>query len=291
VNDYAPEHLIDDVCVILVAAGTGQRLGARRPKAFVGLAGEVLAAHSLRAFEEHEAVDSIVLVVPPEWEGPAEVLVDDLGCAKVTSIETGGASRAASVLAGLAGVPDRAATAVLVHDAARPLVSEALIDRVLAPLAEGYDAVVPALPATDTVKHVDPETGRVLSTLPRGELRLAQTPQACRASALHAALRGLDDVGLAGVTDDAAAIEQAGGRTVCVAGDVRAVKITTAADLAALELRLAPAAPPAEGSHADHPDHPDDLEPLDEHDLEGSGETHGDASGATGAEGSDGGAR
>jgi 2-C-methyl-D-erythritol 4-phosphate cytidylyltransferase len=263
-----PEDLIDDVAVVIVAGGAGERLGASRPKAFVGLAGKVLLAHSLMSFEEHEAVDSIVLVVPDGWVGPTEMLVDDLGCDRVTSIEVGGSSRAASVLAGLAGVPDRRATAVLVHDAARPLVSQALIDRVLSPLADGADAVVPSLPVADTVKRIDPDTGQVLQTLVRDELRLAQTPQACRASALHAALRDLDEAKLALVTDDAAAVEQAGGRVVCVPGEVGAHKVTTSADLQRLERQLAPAVV-EEAPDPDEPDHPDDLEPLDAEDLTG----------------------
>lgn len=278
-GDLDPEDFIDDVAVIIVAAGAGERLGSVRPKAFVGVAGEAMLVHSLRAFEAHEAVDSIVLVVPEEWTGPAEVLVDDVGCDKVSSIEVGGASRAASVRAGLAAVADRRATAVLVHDAARPIVPESLVDRVLAPLSEGWDAVVPALPLADTVKLLG-EGGAIERTLDRGRLCAAQTPQACRASALHAALDGLDDAALAAITDDAAAIELNGGRTRMVLGDVRAAKVTTPADLEALERQLAPATPVAAAA-AEHdpaldddaePDHElaIDLEPLDADDLVGA---------------------
>lgn len=266
--DFDPDNLIDDVAVVLVAAGSGARLGASRPKAFVGLAGQVMLAHSLQAFEAHEAVDSIVLVVPDGWVGPTEMLVDDLGCDRVTSIEVGGASRAASVRAGLDAVPDRRGTAVLVHDAARPLVSSAVIDRVLAPLADGFDAVVPTLRVADTVKRVNPGAGVVVETLEREELRLAQTPQACRSSILHAALRDLDDAALAAVTDDAAAVERAGGRVLCVEGDPAAAKVTTRHDLEVLEQRLAPP-PDVLSDVEDEPDDPEDLEPLDEHDLAG----------------------
>ncbi|MBC7645362.1 MAG: 2-C-methyl-D-erythritol 4-phosphate cytidylyltransferase, partial [Thermoleophilia bacterium] len=156
-----PEDFIDDVAVIILAGGHGERLGGPRPKAFVGLAGEVLLAHSLRAFEQHEAVDSIVLVVPEDWVGPTEVLVDDLGCDRVTSIEIAGSSRAASVVAGLEAIVDRRATAVLVHDAARPIVPADLIDRVLGPLSEGADAVVPVLEVADTIKQIDASTGKI----------------------------------------------------------------------------------------------------------------------------------
>ena len=265
---FDPDDLIDDVAVVLLAAGDGTRLGSSRPKAFVGLAGETMLAHSLRAFEAHEAIDSIVLVVPEDWVGPAEVLVDDLGCDLVSSIEIGGACRAESVRNGLAAVANRRATAVLVHDAARPVVPADVVDRVLAPLADGWDAVVPFLPVTDTVKVVG-EDGAVVETLERHRLAATQTPQACRASALHAALDALDDAGLAAVTDDAAAIELAGGRTCVVPGDARLRKVTTADDLAALEHALAPPTPvvvPDEGEEED----PEDLEPLDEDDLAGA---------------------
>ena len=276
---FDPDDLIDDVAVVLLAAGIGARLGSSRPKAFVGLAGEAMLVHSLRAFEAHEAVDSIVLVVPEDWLGPAEVLVDDIGCDKVSSIEIGGPSRAASVRNGLEAVADRRATAVLVHDAARPIVPESLVDRVLAPLADGADVVVPTLPVTDTIKRID-ASGVIVETIDRSVLGAAQTPQACRASALHAALAGLDDAALEAITDDAAAIEARGGRGVVVIGDVRARKVTTADDLAALELVLAPATPeaaaaatpdPALEDDAD-PDHElaEDMDPLDEDDLVGA---------------------
>jgi 2-C-methyl-D-erythritol 4-phosphate cytidylyltransferase len=264
------EDFFDDVAVVLLAAGSGERLGGNRPKAFVGLAGETMLAHSLRAFEEHEAVDSIVLVVPEDWIGPTEVLVDDLGCDKVTSIEIGGASRAASVRAGMAAVGDRRATAVLVHDAARPRVPASLIDRVLSPIADGWDAVVPALPVTDTIKRMG-EDGAILETMERSKLCAAQTPQCCRASALHAALDELDDAALAAITDDAQAVELAGGRVRMVVGDPRTTKITTAADLAAMDAALLPLEPVLidPSLHGDD-EHPDDLEPLDEDDLAGT---------------------
>jgi len=274
-----PDDFIDDIAVIIVAAGAGERLGSSRPKAFVGLAGEAMLVHSLRAFEAHEGVDSIVLVVPEEWVGPAEVLVDDVGCDKVASIEIGGATRAESVRNGMEAVADRRATAVLVHDAARPIVPESLIDRVLTPMAEGWDAVVPALPVPDTIKRLGAD-GEIVETLVRSELGAAQTPQCCRASALHAALRGLDDAALAAITDDAQAIELNGGRTRMVLGDVRLRKVTTPDDLAAIELQIAPAnavaaaallPDPALDADAD-PDHelPEDLEPLEVDDLEGA---------------------
>lgn len=276
---HDPDDLIDDVAVVLLAAGAGSRLGSARPKAFVGLAGEAMLVHSLRAFEQHEAIDSIVLVVPEDWVGPTEVLVDDIGCDKVSSIEIGGTSRAASVRNGLAAVANRRATAVLVHDAARPIVPADLVDRVLAPLADGWDAAVPAIAVTDTVKRIAAD-GAIVETIDRSELRAAQTPQACRASALHAALDGLDDAALERITDDAAAIELRGGRTTVVDGDARSRKVTTATDLTELDAMLTPVTPEAEAAATPDPALTDDadpdhelaadLEPLDDDDLAGA---------------------
>lgn len=226
-TELNPEHFIDDVAVIIVAAGSGERLGSGRPKAFVGVAGEVMLAHSLRVFDGHEAVDSIVLVVPEEWDGPAEVLVDDLGCEKVSAIVVGGTTRTQSVRAGLECVPDRKNTAVLVHDAARPAVTDAVVDRVLAPLADGADAVVPTIPVVDTIKV---EVGGIVTTPERETVRRAQTPQACRASSLHAALASDIEV-----TDCSQAIERDGGKVVLVDGDERNIKITMPSDLAQVE--------------------------------------------------------
>ncbi|MCW2973416.1 MAG: 2-C-methyl-D-erythritol 4-phosphate cytidylyltransferase [Thermoleophilia bacterium] len=279
-HGFNDDDLIDEVAVIIVAAGAGTRLGAKRPKALVGLAGEAMLSHSLRAFEQHSAVDSIILVVPEDWIGPVEVLVEDLGCDKVSSIEAGGASRAASVVAGLAAVADRRGTAVLVHDAARPRVPSSLVDRVLAPLAEGWDGVVPGLPVADTIKVIG-EGGAVTATLTRDQLSAAQTPQACRASALHAALRDKSEEELAAFTDDTQAIELNGGRVRMVVGDTRTIKITTADDLAAVERALQPmpqvlavtqvdGATHAQGDMDSDSEHPDDLVELDADDLAGT---------------------
>jgi 2-C-methyl-D-erythritol 4-phosphate cytidylyltransferase len=252
------EHDFDEVVAVVLAAGAGTRLGASRPKAFVGLAGQVMVAHSLKAFEAHDAVDAIVLVVPDGWQEPAEVMVDDIGCDRVSSIEVGGASRAESVLLALAAVPDRRATAVLVHDAARPIVPSALIDRVLAPLADGYDAVVPALEVTDTLKQVN-ERGEVVATIDRTTVRRAQTPQCCRSSVLRAALQQLADSGdLAQVTDCAQAVAQAGGKVLVVPGDERSIKITGTRDFREVEAQLGGASEPVpDDGLPDDDDHED----------------------------------
>lgn len=153
------------------------------------------------------------------------LLAEELVASKVVAAVPGGATRAESVRAALGEVPAEA-LAVLVHDCARPFVDDEVVGRVLAPLAEGADGVVPALPLADTVKRV--RGGVVEETVDRDGLVAVQTPQAFPADGLRRALAG----DLAGATDCASLVERAGGRVVVVEGDPRLLKVTTAADLA-----------------------------------------------------------
>lgn len=211
---------------MLVAAGAGDRLGADRPKAFVALGARVLLAESLERLDGSPWIDAIVVAVPEGWEEAAIVLAEELVTSKVAAVVTGGASRAHSVRAGLEEVPDEALV-VLVHDAARPLVDDGVIERVLAPLAEGYDGVVPGLVVADTVKRV--ERGVVVETVDRDSLVAVQTPQAFPAHVLRAAYAGP----LTDANDDCASLVEArGGRIRVVDGDPRLLKVTTPADLA-----------------------------------------------------------
>ena len=216
---------------VLVAAGRGERLGGDRPKAFAPLGGRVLLAESLERLEASEWIDAIVVVVPEEWEEPAILLAEELGAGKVNSAVAGGATRAGSVRQGLAEVPDDALI-VLVHDAARPLLSEEVIRRVMDGLEEGWDGVVAGLPLADTVKRVDAH-GSVAETVDRSGLYAIQTPQVFPVAGLRDALRRGGDA-----SDCAALVEQAGGRVHVVEGDPRLVKVTTASDLAFVETLL-----------------------------------------------------
>jgi 2-C-methyl-D-erythritol 4-phosphate cytidylyltransferase len=216
------------VWAVLAAAGRGERLGSERPKAFARLGGRPLLAESLERLESSDWIDAIVIAAPPEWEEPSILVAEEIAATKVSSAVTGGETRSESVRLALADVPGDAA-AVLVHDAARPLVPDDVIERVLAPLGEGWDGAVPVLPLSDTVKRVDGE--RVIETLPRGELVAAQTPQAFVADVLRAALAG--DVTAA--TDCASLVEARGGRVKAVPGDPRLLKVTDADDLALVE--------------------------------------------------------
>jgi len=211
---------------ILVAAGRGERLGLDRPKAFANLGDEPLLAEPLRRLEACLWVDAIVLVAPPGWEEPAILLAEEEGCGKVRACVSGGEERSDSVRAGLAEVADDAVV-VLVHDAARPLVTDDVVERVLAPLSEGWDGAVPGLPVGDTLKRVGADGG-VEETVSRDGLWAVQTPQAFVAGALRRAL--LSNTVLQ-ATDCAGHVEAAGGRVKVVDGDPRLLKVTTAADL------------------------------------------------------------
>ena len=218
---------------IVVAGGDGSRLGADRPKAFIGLGGRPLLAHSIDLLEDHPAVDRIVLVVPAEWEEPATLLADELAAGKVVAAVPGGETRALSVAAGLDVVADDA-EAILVHDAARPFATAELIDRLLEALAT-HAGAVPAVAVTDTVKRV--EGGRVAETLDRSELRAVQTPQAFRAEALRRAYAAPAGA-LRDATDCASLVEAAGLEVAVVPGEGGNMKITSPEDLARAEERL-----------------------------------------------------
>ena len=217
-----------NVWAVIVAAGAGERLGIDRPKAFAVLGGRPLLAESLERLDRSPWVDAIVVAAAPGWEEPSILLSEELATTKVVSCVPGGTTRAESVKAALAEVSGDALV-VLVHDAARPLVDDPVIERVLRPLGEGFDGVVPALPIADTVKRVD--RGVVVETVSRDGLVSAQTPQAFLVPALRGALAG----DLAGATDCASLVERAGGRVAVVDGDPRLVKVTTPEDLALVD--------------------------------------------------------
>jgi 2-C-methyl-D-erythritol 4-phosphate cytidylyltransferase len=213
------------VWAILVAAGRGERLGLDQPKAFAPLAGEPLLAEPLRRLDDSEWVDAIVVVAPPGWEEPVILLAEELGCDKVSACVPGGERRVDSVRAGFAEVPADAVV-VLVHDAARPLLPPEVIERVLAPLSEGWDGAVPGLPVPDTLKRVGAD-GAVHETVTREGLWAVQTPQAFPVDVLRRALASDRDA-----TDCAGLVEAGGGRVKVVPGDARLLKVTTADDLA-----------------------------------------------------------
>jgi 2-C-methyl-D-erythritol 4-phosphate cytidylyltransferase/2-C-methyl-D-erythritol 2,4-cyclodiphosphate synthase len=221
------------VWAVVAAAGDGRRLGQELPKAFVKLGGRPLLAHAIELFEAHPRVERMVVVVPEGWEEPTALLADELAAGKVAASVAGGATRALSVAAGLAEVAG-SATAILVHDAARPFASDDLVDRVLDAL-DTADGAVPGLALADTVKRVG--GGAVVETLDRDELRAVQTPQAFRADALRRAYAG-DHEDISAATDCAQLVERAGGHVVVVEGEHANAKITGPDDLARAETRM-----------------------------------------------------
>jgi 2-C-methyl-D-erythritol 4-phosphate cytidylyltransferase len=218
------------VWAVLAAAGRGERLGGDRPKAFTRLGELPLLAEPLRRLDECGWVDAIVVVAPPEWEEPAILVAEEIGAGKVRAVVTGGATRAESVRLGVAEVAEDALV-VLVHDAARPLVTDEVVARVLEPVAEGWDGIVPGLALADTVKRVDGEA--VLETVPREGLVAVQTPQAFPVETFRAALAGGGHA-----SDCAGLVEARGGRIKVVRGDPRLLKVTDRTDLELVEAWL-----------------------------------------------------
>ncbi len=212
------------------AAGVGRRLGGGTPKALIGIAGRPMLAWAVEAALACPRIGLVVVAAPPGLEDLAHAIVEPIG---PHAVVTGGTSRHASVRIALEAVPSTA-TAIVCHDAARPLARPGLFTAVIEALGE-WDGVVPAVPVPDTVKRVKGD--EVVGTEPRDELRLAQTPQAFVSDALReaharAAVAGVE------FTDDAAALEWGGYRVGTVPGDATNLKVTTADDLARVDEAL-----------------------------------------------------
>jgi 2-C-methyl-D-erythritol 4-phosphate cytidylyltransferase len=213
---------------VIPAAGSGERLGAGRPKAFVQLGGRTLLERTLAGLRDSGAVDAVVVAVPADRTDEAKLILG--GDATVLA---GGSSRTESVRRALTavGTPEL----LLIHDAARALTPPALIARVVAALREGHQAVVPALPVTDTIKAVDANSV-VIATPERAGLRAVQTPQGFHTELLLRAYERSESASeSADVTDDAAMVENLGAQVFVVDGDPMAFKITTALDLVLAE--------------------------------------------------------
>jgi 2-C-methyl-D-erythritol 4-phosphate cytidylyltransferase/2-C-methyl-D-erythritol 2,4-cyclodiphosphate synthase len=215
------------LAIVVVAAGSGTRLGHETPKAFVELRGRTILEHALHGVFGATHAAQVIVVAPaplvPQARGIAERAAGPASA--YVTVVAGGETRQGSVAAGLAALVD-GVEVVLVHDAARALAPSALIDRVAsAVLAGGTDGVIPALPVVDTVKRVDGE--RVVGAVDRSDLVHVQTPQGFpRAELVAAYAAAADDH-----TDDAALYAAAGHGVVTVPGEPRAFKITTAWDL------------------------------------------------------------
>ena len=212
---------------IVPAAGSGSRFGAGRPKQYLDLLGRPLIFHTLAALTAHPAIERVWVVLAPDDPWWPRYDWSELG-AKLETVRCGGATRAESVTNGLQAAAMVAADDdwVLVHDAARPCISAAMLDALFADLAQDPVGGILAVPVADTLKRADTEQ-RVAATEPRDGLWQAQTPQMFRYGLLGDALQKCRDV-----TDEAGAVEALGLKPKLVRGDATNLKVTYPADLA-----------------------------------------------------------
>jgi 2-C-methyl-D-erythritol 4-phosphate cytidylyltransferase / 2-C-methyl-D-erythritol 2,4-cyclodiphosphate synthase len=220
------------VAAIIVAAGRGLRAGGNLPKQYRMLAGEPVIRSSLSLFAWHGEIGAVQPVIHPDDRGSYEAASAGL---PLLPPVMGGATRQASVRAGLEALSARKPDAVLIHDAARPFCSSMLVSRAIAACAE-TGAAIPALEVTDTIKRVDAK-GRVAGTVDRASLRAVQTPQAFAFPALLDAHRRAAKEGREDFTDDAALAGWAGLEVAVFAGEAGNVKLTTDEDFARAEAR------------------------------------------------------
>ncbi len=219
---------------IIAAAGQGTRLAGKRPKQFLELAGVPIIFHTLKAFEQCEVIQEIIVVIPAQDSAGFLSLANKYDLRKLAKVVPGGVTRAESVLRGLEAVREVTAEIVAVHDGVRPFVTPDEISRTVeAARLEGAAILVSA--PVDTVKEV--RDGVVVRTLKRGELRNALTPQCFRYRLLRRAYEQAD-VSDPELTDESSLVERLGEKIATVEGSARNIKITRAEDLAIAEVLL-----------------------------------------------------
>lgn len=239
---------------VILAGGTGSRMGSSVPKQFIPLAGRTVIEHSIETFNNHPAIDEVAVVIHPDWRGKMEEIAAAGRWEKLKKIVDGGSERYMSSLnAVMAYIDEPDDTNLLLHDAARPWVSKEIVDRVVAAL-ERHEAVGVAVPSTDTVWEVHPDMSeelimkneefmmpRLVARIPERKLMWrAQTPQAFRLPLIRDAYqRALQDPQFR-ATDDCGVVRKymPGTKITVVEGDERNMKVTTPQDIAALEQML-----------------------------------------------------
>jgi 2-C-methyl-D-erythritol 4-phosphate cytidylyltransferase/2-C-methyl-D-erythritol 2,4-cyclodiphosphate synthase len=228
-----------DTALLVVAAGRGSRAGAGLPKQYRAIAGRPVLGWTLEALLGHCPDSALVCVIHPDdidLFAAACVGLEPAAAARLLPPAFGGATRQASVHAGLEALAARAPALVLIHDGARPFATPALVARARQ-AARTRGAAIPGVPVVDTVKEVDAD-GRIVATPPRARLRAVQTPQAFQFPLILAAHRAAAAAAETELTDDAAVAEWAGHAVHVFEGDSSNMKITSAEDLAAAEARL-----------------------------------------------------
>jgi 2-C-methyl-D-erythritol 4-phosphate cytidylyltransferase / 2-C-methyl-D-erythritol 2,4-cyclodiphosphate synthase len=224
--------MADTIAAVVVAGGRGLRAGGDVPKQYREIAGEPVIRPALSAFLHHPQIGAVQPVIHPQDEEAFRAAT--AGLKKLLPPVWGGATRQASVRAGLEAFAASAPAIVLIHDAARPFLTEALIGRAIA-AARQNGAAVPAIAIADTVKKID-DDARVTETLDRNHLRMVQTPQAFGFELIMAAHRRAAAAGRDDFSDDAALAEWAGHRVSVFEGEAGNVKLTTTDDFARAEM-------------------------------------------------------
>ncbi|MFZ0062431.1 MAG: 2-C-methyl-D-erythritol 4-phosphate cytidylyltransferase [Pyrinomonadaceae bacterium] len=219
---------------IIAAAGQGSRMGGKRAKQFLELAGRPIIIHTIQAFEACEAIQEIIVVLPPADVRGFSAFARPYNLGKVRAVVPGGVTRASSVLHGLQALERQDKDIVAVHDGSRPLVTTAEITRTVQ-AAEVSGAAILAAPIVDTVKEV--RDGVVTATVPRNDLRRALTPQCFRYEILRQAYEQVDELD-ATLTDESSLVERLGMPVTVIEGSSRNIKVTQPEDLVVAEALL-----------------------------------------------------
>ena len=219
---------------IIAAAGQGTRMGGKRAKQFLELAGIPVIIHTLKRFEQCEVIQEIIVVLPAQESAEFLSLADKYGLRKLAKVVPGGITRAESVLRGLRAVREATVEIVAVHDGVRPFVTPEEITRTVE-AARAHEAAILVAAVTDTIKEVESE--QVARTLKRGQVRRALTPQCFRYSVLRRAYEQADVLD-PDLTDDSVLVERLGTKVAIVEGNPHNIKITQPQDLAIAEVLL-----------------------------------------------------
>ncbi|MBR4489488.1 2-C-methyl-D-erythritol 4-phosphate cytidylyltransferase [bacterium] len=221
------------VYAVILASGKGERMNCGFPKQFIEIAGKTIVGRSIEAFEQNSGIDRIIVVSEPSHIQKITEIVENSGFKKVTKIVTGGATRFESSSHGVGEIAENDAK-VLIHDAARPFVSQSIINDCIASL-DSCDAVNTAIKATDTI--IEAENGKMAATTDRSRMMQVQTPQGFRAKTIKTAHSLAEKEGFAGATDDCGIVFKYGLADIrIVEGERTNIKITYPEDIVVAEM-------------------------------------------------------